>query len=144
MTFRKFLLDMNQLFEDFIAQSFLRAARPTVFSALSQNWDSFGRQRDQMSASSIRLRPDVVLRSAAGVVVVVVDAKYKRLLDDSYPHTDLYQMLAYGTALRCPRTYLFFPSTEIETDTLIEVNNSSVTIAIRRIDLADAECVWSN
>ena len=58
-------------------------------------------------AGAIRMRPDLVwLR--AGVPVAVVDAKYKRETPAGYPEADVYQLLAYCTALRLRRGHLVY------------------------------------
>jgi 5-methylcytosine-specific restriction endonuclease McrBC regulatory subunit McrC len=87
-----------------------------------------------MSPFPIEIRPDVVL-SSGGVVVGIVDAKYKRVDDKGYENHDFYQMLAYGTALKSSRTYLFFPSTEVPSEKVVHIHNSPITIDIRCIDL---------
>lgn len=50
-------------------------------------------------------------------------------------------MLAYGTALQCPRTYLFYPLTEWGEDAIVEVRHSPIKIHVRRIDVGRPECV---
>lgn len=55
----------------------------------------------------MRIKPDLVwLRD--GAPVAVVDAKYKQERPAGYPEADLYQMLAYCTALRLPRGHLVY------------------------------------
>ncbi len=73
-------------------------------------------------------------------VVSIVDAKYKRRFN-TYDNPDVYQMLAYATALDCPRTFLIFPATECEGEGPVEIVNSPVTIEIRRLDIKDRNCV---
>lgn len=131
LSFHGFLLNMNQLFEDFVTQAFLNAVRRTPLSAL-------GQRRDYLSHYPIRIKPDVTIRDGRDTLAVV-DAKYKRVTDQ-YENHDFYQMLAYGTALQCSQTYLFFPATEIGSEGVAEMRNSPVTIAIRRIDIEDRYC----
>lgn len=42
--------------------------------------------------------------------IAVLDAKYKRVEDNDRPHADLYQMLAYCTALGVPEGHLIYAS----------------------------------
>jgi 5-methylcytosine-specific restriction endonuclease McrBC regulatory subunit McrC len=70
----------------------------------------------------------------------IIDAKYKRRFD-VYDNPDVYQMLAYATALNCPHTFLVFPASEYEKDESVKIINSPVTIAIRRIDIADKQSI---
>ncbi len=133
VAFRGFLMDMNQLFEDFVTQAFLKIFKTSGLSVFAQRWD-------YLSAFPIRIKPDVIVQRGANVLAIA-DAKYKRAVDDRYENHDVYQMLAYGTALKCPRTYLLFPSSEIQDDAFIKINNSPVTITIRRVDLTNSQCV---
>ena len=127
--FRGFLLDMNKLFEDYVANAFVRVARPTRVSVIAQ-------QSREMSPFPVDFRPDIILR-CGDFVMGVVDAKYKHVEEKGYSNHDFYQALAYGTALRASRTYLFFPSTESEflKKGIVHIHNSPITIDIRFIDL---------
>lgn len=73
-------------------------------------------------------------------MTAIIDAKYKRRFD-VYDNPDVYQMLAYATALKCPRTFLVFPSSECDRDGPVEIVNSSITIEIRRVDISDRRCI---
>jgi 5-methylcytosine-specific restriction enzyme subunit McrC len=132
---------MNDLFEDFVTQAFLTAAKTAALSVVRQNTTVFGQQWDGFSNSSISYRPDAIIRSLEGKVAGVIDAKYKRVNDERFPNSDFYQMLAYGTSSQCFRTYLFYPASEIESEPRIAINNSEVTIRVCRVDLTDERCV---
>jgi len=95
-----FLVDMNQLFEDFVAQRLRRALRGRleVVSQLNSHLTT----RNQ-----VPIRPDLVFRSQ-GQEVYVADIKYK-LTDDARARTsDYYQLLAYTTALDLPEGVLIY------------------------------------
>jgi 5-methylcytosine-specific restriction enzyme subunit McrC len=130
--FRGFLLDMNELFEQFISTAFQVAGQKTRLAVVSQ-------ASAYLSLYPVRIRPDITIR-AGNIVVVIVDAKYKRRFD-VYDNPDVYQMLAYATALKCPRTLLVFPTSECDRDGPVEILNSPVTVEIRRIDISDKQCV---
>ncbi|WP_338894751.1 restriction endonuclease [Streptomyces sp. TG1A-60] len=106
-----FLFDMNRLFEDFVT------------TALRETFHSQGRDRDRCSgghtarlqdshyldeAAAIRMKPDFVLYGPGGTPCAVVDAKYKAEKQGGYPDADLYQMLAYCTALGLREGHLVY------------------------------------
>lgn len=95
-----FLVDMNQLFEDFVTQRLRRALRGRleVVSQLS----AYLATRNQ-----VPIRPDLLFRRQ-GHEVYVADIKYK-LTDDARARTsDYYQLLAYTTALDLPEGVLIY------------------------------------
>jgi 5-methylcytosine-specific restriction enzyme subunit McrC len=130
--FRGFLLDMNELFEQFISTAFQVVGQKTRFVVVSQ-------APAYLSLFPVRIRPDITIR-AGHAVTAIVDAKYKRNFD-VYDNPDVYQMLAYATALKCSRTFLVFPTSECDRDGPVEIVNSPVTIEIRRVDISDKRCV---
>jgi 5-methylcytosine-specific restriction enzyme subunit McrC len=100
-----FLLDMNQLFEDFVTVALREALRAQGLTARLQDSHSFD------TARRVRMRPDLVVRTADGrTPVAVVDAKYKAPKGDAPPSEDLYQALAYATVLGLPEAHLVYAS----------------------------------
>lgn len=97
-----FLFDMNQLFEDFVTVALREAARGGGRTSRLQD----SHHLDE--ASAIRMRPDFVLYGADGIPCAVVDAKYKAGRRGGYPDADLYQMLAYCTALGLREGHLVY------------------------------------
>lgn len=88
-----FLLDMPQLFEDFVTVALREAIEGS----------HGGRVIDQPrhyldEAGLVVLIPDIVWR-VGGKTVAVIDAKYKAGQPAGFPNADLYQLLAYCTAL---------------------------------------------
>lgn len=122
-----FLLDMNRLFEAFVTQvlqdrvlaSFRVDAQVPVTLDL---------------AGSVPMRPDVLIRRA-NRPVLVTDCKYKRLEAGEHRHHDLYQMLAYCTALGLDRGLLIYPRHLAPFRQSIAVRNADVVMAEVVIDL---------
>ncbi|MFJ3552381.1 McrC family protein [Streptomyces sp. NPDC090114] len=88
-----FLFDMNQLFEDFVTVALREALRGSGHLARFQD----AHHLDE--ADAIRMKPDFVLYGPESTPRAVADAKYKAEKTGGYPDADLYQMLAYCTAL---------------------------------------------
>ncbi|MFD4343798.1 McrC family protein [Streptomyces coelicoflavus] len=97
-----FLFDMNQLFEDFVTVALREAVRGGGRTSRLQD----SHHLDE--ASAIRMRPDFVLYGADGIPCAVVDAKYKAEKRGGWPDSDLYQMLAYCTALGLREGHLVY------------------------------------
>ncbi|MGW1491642.1 McrC family protein [Streptomyces sp. NPDC002402] len=98
-----FLFNMNKLFEDFVTLSLREEFR---------GGDHLVRLQDPHhldEAARIRMKPDLVVYGSDGRSPgAVVDAKYKAEKKDGYPDADLYQMLAYCTALGLPSGHLVY------------------------------------
>lgn len=88
-----FLLDMPQLFEDFVTV----ALKEALESAFGGHVEAQSRHYLDM-ASKVLLKPDIIWRRG-GVTAAVIDAKYKAEKPSGYPNADLYQLLAYCTIL---------------------------------------------
>ncbi|MGW8682982.1 McrC family protein [Streptomyces sp. NPDC055817] len=97
-----FLFDMNKLFEDFVTVALRDAFRDTGHTARLQD----PHHLDQ--AAAIRMKPDFVLYGTDETPCAVVDAKYKAERRGGYPDADLYQMLAYCTALGLREGHLVY------------------------------------
>lgn len=102
VTVTGFLFDMPKLFEEFV----------TVAVREELEASHGGRVADQDQhfldhAAEVRFYPDIVWYRR-GQPAAVADAKYKSEYQSGYPNPDLYQMLAYCTALRLPRGHLIY------------------------------------
>ncbi|MFG3014247.1 McrC family protein [Streptomyces cinerochromogenes] len=97
-----FLFDMNRLFEDFVTVALREACRAHGHTARLQDAHHLD------VAATIRMKPDLVLYGPDGAVRAVVDAKYKAGKRHGFPDADLYQMLAYCTALGLPEGHLVY------------------------------------
>jgi 5-methylcytosine-specific restriction enzyme subunit McrC len=132
--FKGFLLDMNLLFEQFVQKAFERALRQAPVRVVAQ-------QSSRLSPNPAApwIRPDITVR-AGSAVVVIADAKYKK--DEGGPkNPDIYQVITYGTVLRCPNVYLLYPQTELDSEHDIPVLGSDIVVKTRRIDVSSDDIV---
>ncbi|MFB4309204.1 McrC family protein [Actinomadura sp. GTD37] len=120
------MLEMWRVFEDFVCAALAEALRPHGGTVRLQD----GRHHLDRG-HRVRLRPDLVLCTAEGRPLVVVDAKYKT---GDTPQEDLYQMLAYCTAMRLHRAYLVYAS-KTEAHTHVITGTEDVRIVEAALDL---------
>ncbi|MFF4055992.1 McrC family protein [Streptomyces sp. NPDC001668] len=104
-----FLFDMNKLFEDFVTialrETFRERGRGRIPGGHTVRLQD---PHHLDEAAAIRMRPDFVLYGPDGVPCAVVDAKYKAERPGGYPGADVYQMLAYCTALGLREGHLVY------------------------------------
>ncbi|MFD7788550.1 McrC family protein [Streptomyces nojiriensis] len=98
-----FLLDMNKLFEDFVCVA-LREA----LTAYGGHCTLQARGVHLDTGATIHMRPDLLRYANDGRPLTVADAKYKAQKPEGFPDADLYQMLAYCTALGLPEGHLIY------------------------------------
>lgn len=103
-----FLVDMNQVFEDFVAVALRDALGlpPHAFPRQVQ-----GRRLYLDEGRRVRLYPDLSWWDGSRCLVVG-DVKYKALLGDDVVHADLYQLLAYTIATDVPGGFLIYAAGE--------------------------------
>lgn len=129
LDFRTFLIDMNRLFERFVALSVARRLPAGI---------RLGQQYPVALAADGRvpMSVDLVL-TRDGAPFLVADTKYKRL-DHGQQPADVYQMLAYCVATGVPVAALIYPRTEVgaasELRPLI-IRNAGVTVRSLTVDL---------
>ena len=96
-----FMLDMNELFERFVTERLRRALRGRL-DIKDQHFSHLDESRE------VAIRPDLLFR-LAGSDRFVADIKYKLTGDSAGgPNADLYQLLAYTTALDLPEGMLIY------------------------------------
>ena len=123
-----FLMDMNRVFESFVRRA-LREELGLPEQAFPERSTA---HLDR--AQQIRLRPDLTWREA-GRRVFVGDAKYKRIRNTQVPNADLYQLLAYATALDLPGGILIYAKGERD-PAVYEVRNTGKQLEVFALDLA--------
>lgn len=98
-----FLMDMNKVFQEFVTVA--------LRDALGVSEPMFGEHRIRSldDEGHLSLQPDLVWRDGS----FVGDVKYKRA-DGGVPNADLYQLLAYTTALDLPGGLLIYAQGEHE------------------------------
>jgi 5-methylcytosine-specific restriction enzyme subunit McrC len=132
--FRGFLLNMNLLFEQFVEKAFQSALKRSRLIVELQRARPLS-----LDTGAPDIKPDITVRRGTAVAVVV-DAKYKR--DEGGPRNpDIYQMIAYGTVLKCPDVFLLYPKTEIDSECDIAVLNCPIVVKTRRVDISSPQSV---
>ena len=105
-----FLMDMNVVFQDFVTQA-LREELGVSDRTFRDNDHIPHVTLDE--ARRISLEPDLSWWDGQ-TCTFVGDAKYKRIRDERVPNADLYQLLAYATALDLPGGLLIYAQGEAE------------------------------
>jgi 5-methylcytosine-specific restriction enzyme subunit McrC len=102
VTVTGFLFDMPVLFEQFVTVALREELETTRGGRVAAQDRHF-----LDHAAKVTLKPDIVWYRH-GIPVAVADAKYKAEQPSGYPNADLYQMLAYCTALGLPSGHLIY------------------------------------
>lgn len=97
-----FLFDLPKIFEDFVTVAVSEALRARHGGSC---YSPFPCHLDE--ARVVSMLPDLVWQ-VAGRPAAVLDAKYKQEKPSGYPNADLYQLLAYCTALGLARGHLVY------------------------------------
>ena len=123
-----FLMNMNVVFQEFVTVA--------LREALGVSGDVFLEKvvRSLDEEGKVHLRPDLTWWDGRDCVFVG-DAKYKDLTDDRAPNADLYQLLAYATALDLPGGLLVYAKGERESATY-HVRHSGRRLEVAALDLS--------
>ncbi len=127
-----FLIDMNKVFQGFVTRA-LRESLGVSNRTLCSD-ERLPRRIYLDLGKKLRLKPDLAWWDGSGYTFVG-DAKYKRIDDGAVPNADVYQILAYTTALDLPGGLLVYAKGEadqVEYETL----HSGKRLAVTTIDLA--------
>lgn len=109
---RSILFPMEKVFESYVAKKMKKVVNQ------SEDWNSWN-LKAQASGKNLfddppkfRLKPDLLLSNEKDVVIL--DTKWKRLVDNSCKNYgisqgDMYQMFAYGHKFNCSDIWLLYP-----------------------------------
>ncbi len=120
-----FMFDMWRVFEDFVCTALSDALVGRSASQFRVTLDEAGR---------VAMKPDLVWFGRGRRVRAVVDAKYKAERPEGFPDADLYQVLAYCTAMGLRHGHLVYAKGN-EPDRTHVVRGSEVTIHCHTVDL---------
>ena len=123
-----FLMDMNRVFEEFVR----RALREVLH--LTEREFPANRRRPFDDKDEIGVKPDLSLWKG-GTCVFAGDAKYKRIKYQHAPNADLYQLLAYATALDLPGGILVYAKGERD-PAVHRVRNAGKRLEVFALDVA--------
>ncbi|MSQ14215.1 MAG: hypothetical protein EXR47_08915 [Dehalococcoidia bacterium] len=127
---QSFLVDMNQVFEDFVILALRDVLRLTP-GEFPQNCRGHGLWLDE--ARTIKLEPDLSWWGG-GVCRFVGDVKYKAIDVSGVHNDDIYQLLAYTIASSLPQGLLIYPASEHSGEGHSIVNIGKL-MQVRTIDL---------
>ena len=123
-----FLMDMNDVFQEFVTQALREALRVSDRVFLEKTVDSLD------AKNRIELRPDLTWWDGPSCLFVG-DAKYKNITSERVPNTDLYQLLAYVTALDLPGGLLIYAQGEANEGTY-SVRHTKKRLEVAALDLS--------
>ena len=126
-----FLIDMNKLFQEFVTQA-LREALNVSDRTLRD--DKGIRRLTLAKKDKVQLKPDLSWWDGEKCMFVG-DVKYKKIVHRSVPNADLYQLLAYATALDLPGGLLIYAQGEAEAATY-KIRNTCKQLEVVALDLS--------
>jgi len=126
-----FLMDMNVVFQEFVTEA-LR--EELVLSERAFPSECQGRKVTLDETEQVGLEPDLSWWDGS-TCVFAGDAKYKNLTGRRVPNADLYQLLAYVTALDLPGGLLIYAQDEADTTTYL-VQHSGKRLEVAALDLS--------
>ena len=122
-----FLMDMNTLFQEFLTVALRETLGLTERVFREKNIDTLDVD------GKVKLRPDLTWWHGRECQFVG-DAKYKGIENESVPNADLYQLLAYVTALNLPGGLLIYAQSKAEMATYT-VRNSGRRLEVAALNL---------
>lgn len=124
---RTFLVNMNTLFEQFVTR-LLQDSSPSGVRVHGHRRTYLVREH------TITIDPDVVLLSDSRTIAVA-DCKYKQTSPNAFKNHDVYQVLAYCTALGTTTGLLLYPRHELPVEQAASIVRSTVQIEQMTLDL---------
>lgn len=126
-----FLVDMNVVFQEFVTRALRREL------GLSERTFPSDKRIPEIwldEGDSVRLKPDLTWWDGRECTFVG-DAKYKKVKDDRVPNADLYQLLAYATALNLPGGLLVYAKGE-DAEVVHCVRHAGKRLEVSALDLS--------
>ena len=127
-----FLMNMNDVFQEFVTVAIRDALGLSERVFCSDK--KIPRRIALDTAEKLKMEPDLSWWDG-DKCVFVGDAKYKNIAVRSVPNADLYQLLAYTTALDLPGGLLIYAQGEAD-DTVYEVRHAGKRLEVAALDLS--------
>ena len=128
-----FLMNMNTLFQEFVTVALRESLRVSANTFCSDKQLTGSRRIHLAEDNRVGLEPDLTWWDG-NRCTFVGDAKYKRVKYDSVPNADLYQLLAYVTALDLPGGLLVYAQGEADA-ARYQVRHSGKRLEVAALDL---------
>ena len=136
-----FLMDMNTVFQEFVTEALRDELRVSEHTLRSDDRIPGPVHLDE--DGEIRLKPDLTWWDGP-TCTFVGDAKYKNADGGRVPNADLYQLLAYTTALNLPGGLLVYAQGEAAERTY-QVRNAGTRLEVVAVDLAGSiDALWAS
>lgn len=123
-----FLVTMWKVYEDFLTAAFTRAFRPHGGTVRAQDIHHLD------VGQSVTLKPDIVWY-VNDQPRAVIDAKYKVEKPAGFPEADVYQLLAYCTAMRLRDGHLVYAKGNADQGVRL-IRNTDIRIHTHTVDLS--------
>ena len=127
-----FLMDMSQVFQGFVTRALRETLR--VSEAAFRSDVDLPRNITLDEDRRVHLRPDLSWWDGS-TCTFVGDAKYKRVRNERIPNADLYQVLAYATALDLPGGLLAYAEGELK-PVVHDVRNAGKRLEVAAVNLS--------
>ena len=124
-----FLMDMNGVFQEFVTRSVREALGVSERVFLERNIGTLDQE------GKVGLKPDLTWWDGEACTFVG-DAKYKNVTGERVPNADLYQLLAYITALDLPGGLLIYAQGEEAETATYSVRSSGRRLEVAALDLS--------
>lgn len=137
------LIDMNVLFEEFVAKALQQGLKDSRYSVMTQGPQKRFVRNVEDDRSVFVTKPDISIL-LDGVVQKIADTKYKKLAEDDTKYgvsqADLYQMFAYSRKYKTPEITLIYPMTngvkphtlELPDETRVNIRTINLSRNIRK------------
>ena len=123
-----FLMNMNKIFQEFVTRALREELRLTEDTLRSEGEVWLDEKQN------VRMLPDLSWWDGS-TCTFVGDAKYKRIEHKTVPNADLYQLLAYTTALDLPGGLLIYAKGKPD-DVVHRVRHAGKQLEVATLDLS--------